>query len=63
MNFWYDIVITILFLHIHDKLKVISLQVKLSNSTVRLEHMPGLEQRGIALELQVDSPLHNLLSG
>ena len=32
----------------------LSLQVKLSNSTVRLEHMPGLEQRGIALELQVD---------
>ena len=27
-------------------------QVKLSNSTVRLEHLPGLEQRGIALELQ-----------
>ena len=28
-------------------------QVKLCDSTVRLEHLPGLEQRGIALELQV----------
>merc|ERR1719210_1107576 len=32
---------------------IMRVQVKLSNSTVRLEHMPGLEQRGIALELQV----------
>ena len=31
---------------------IVGSQVKLSNSTVRLEHMPGLEQRGIALELQ-----------
>ena len=30
-----------------------SSQVKLENSTVRLEHLPGLEQRGIALELRV----------
>ena len=30
-----------------------SLQVRLTNSTVRLEHFPGLEQRGLALQLQL----------
>ena len=32
---------------------IMRVQVKLSDSTVRMEYMPGLEQRGIALELQV----------
>jgi len=32
---------------------IMRVQVKLSDSTVRLEYLPGLEQRGIALELQV----------
>jgi len=32
---------------------IMRVQVKLSNSAVRLEYLPGLEQRGIALELQV----------
>ena len=32
---------------------IMRVQVKLSNSTVRLEYLPDLEQRGIALELQV----------
>jgi len=32
---------------------IMRVQVNLSHTTVRLEHLPGLEQRGIALELQV----------
>jgi len=32
---------------------IMRVQVKLSDSAVRLEYLPGLEQRGIALELQI----------
>jgi hypothetical protein len=37
---------------------IMRVQVQLSRSTVRLEYLPGLEQRGIALELQVSCSLH-----
>ena len=38
---------------------IMRVQVKLVDSTVRLEYLPGLEQRGIALELQVGRILYS----
>ena len=38
---------------------IMRVQVKLVESTVRLEYLPGLEQRGIALELQVGRILYS----
>jgi len=38
---------------------IMRVQVKLSDSTVRMEYLPDLEQRGIALELQVGKIIYS----
>ena len=38
---------------------IMRVQVKLLNTTVRLEYMPGLDNRGIALELQIGKIIYS----
>ena len=38
---------------------IMRVQVKLLNTTVRLEYMPGLDSRGIALELQIGKIIYS----
>jgi len=38
---------------------VMRVQVKLSNTTIRLEYLPGLEPRGLALEVQVGKIIYS----